>query len=39
VAIGNGMRIFDSRSGLKLFKSTGYPSGIVVNRYNPRAPK
>jgi len=39
VAIGNGMRIFDSRSGLKLFAATGYPSGVVVNRYNPRAPK
>jgi dihydrofolate reductase len=36
VAIGNGLRIFDSRTPLKLATSTPYPCGIVVNRYQPQ---
>ena len=36
VAIGKGMRVFQTRSPLKLTDSTKYPSGIVVNRYEPQ---
>ena len=36
VAIGNGMRIFTGKKTLKLASSTAYPSGIVVNTYQPR---
>ena len=36
VAIGNGMRIFKGKKPLKLASSAAYPSGIVVNAYQPR---
>jgi len=35
IAIGEGLRIFDARTPLKLTASTAYSSGIVVNRYEP----
>jgi len=35
VAIGRGMRIFKDRKALRLIASTAYPSGIVVNTYQP----
>ena len=35
VAIGRGMRIFKERKALRLIASTAYPSGIVVNTYQP----
>jgi dihydrofolate reductase len=36
IAIGEGLRIFESRTPLKLTASTSYPSGIVVNTYEER---
>jgi dihydrofolate reductase len=36
VAIGTGMRVFGARTPLKLTASTAYPSGVVVNTYEPR---
>lgn len=36
VAIGQGMRVFEGESPLELISSTAYPSGIVVNSYQPR---
>jgi dihydrofolate reductase len=36
IAIGSGMRIFGSRTALKLASSTAYPEGIVVNTYEKR---
>ena len=33
IAIGEGMRIFQSRAPFKLVASTAYASGIVVNTY------
>jgi dihydrofolate reductase len=36
VAIGQGMQVFETRNHLKLTGSTAYPSGIVVNRYEPQ---
>src|SRR6267143_3728841 len=35
VAIGRGMRIFQDRKALRLTGSTAYPSGVVVNTYQP----
>lgn len=35
VAIGRGMPVFKSRKLLELISSTAYPSGIVVNSYEP----
>lgn len=35
VAIGRGMRVFKDRKSLRLTGSTAYPSGIVVNSYEP----
>src|SRR5882762_10642462 len=35
VAIGRGMRIFKERKALRLIGSTTYPSGIVINTYQP----
>jgi dihydrofolate reductase len=37
VAIGQGMRVFQGETRLKLMGSTGYPSGVVVNSYQPRS--
>src|SRR3989442_4996410 len=39
VAIGRGMRIFKDRKALRLIGSTPYPSGVVVNTYEPAAKK
>ena len=39
VAIGRGMRIFKDRKALRLIGSTTYPSGVVVNTYEPAAKK
>ena len=36
VAIGSGMRVFGGRKPLKLTTSTAYPSGVVVNTYEPQ---
>jgi dihydrofolate reductase len=36
VAIGQGMRVFQAEKPLKLIASTAYPSGLVVNSYQPR---
>lgn len=36
VAIGAGMRVFDTRKRMKLTASTAYTSGIVVNSYEPK---
>lgn len=36
VAIGKGMQVFHARSPLKLTASVAYPSGIVVNTYEPQ---
>jgi dihydrofolate reductase len=36
VAIGAGMRVFGSLRPLKLTGSTAYPSGTVVNTYEPQ---
>ena len=35
VAIGRGMRVFKDRKSLRLTGSTAYPSGVVVNSYEP----
>ncbi len=35
VAIGRGMRIFKDRKALRSTGSTTYPSGIVINTYQP----
>ncbi len=35
VAIGRGMRIFKDRTALRLLGSTAYPSGVVINTYQP----
>jgi dihydrofolate reductase len=35
VAIGRGMRIFRDRKALRLIGSAAYPSGVVVNTYQP----
>ncbi|HXI63249.1 MAG TPA: dihydrofolate reductase family protein [Gemmatimonadales bacterium] len=35
VAIGRGMRIFKERKALRLIGSTAYPSGVVINTYQP----
>jgi dihydrofolate reductase len=35
VAIGRGMRIFKDRKALRSTGSTAYPSGVVVNTYQP----
>src|SRR4029077_4821770 len=35
VAIGRGMRIFKDRKALRLTGSQQYPSGIVINTYQP----
>jgi len=35
IAIGRGMRIFKDRKALRLTDSTAYPSGVVVNTYQP----
>jgi hypothetical protein len=37
VAIGKGMPVFATRKPLKLVSSTAYPSGIVVNTYQPQS--
>jgi dihydrofolate reductase len=36
VAIGEGLRIFAARKGLKRTASVAYPCGIVVNSYAPQ---
>jgi dihydrofolate reductase len=36
VAIGGGLRIFNTRTPLKLLASTSYASGVVVNTYQPQ---
>jgi len=38
VAIGRGMRIFKDRKALRSTGSTTYPSGIVINTYQPVRP-
>ncbi len=35
VAIGRGMRIFKDRKELRVIHSTAYPSGVVINTYQP----
>ena len=35
VAIGRGMRIFKDRKALREIGSTAYPSGVVINTYEP----
>jgi dihydrofolate reductase len=35
MAIGNGRRIFTTRTNLELSSSRAYPCGIVVNTYIP----
>lgn len=35
VAVGRGMRVFKDRKPLRLTGSPAYPSGIVVNSYEP----
>ena len=35
VAIGRGMRIFKDRKPLRSTGSTAYPSGVVINTYQP----
>ena len=37
VAIGKGMQVFAARKPLKLVSSTAYPSGTVVNTYQPQS--
>lgn len=37
IAIGAGLRIFGKRTPMTLKASTAYASGIVVNRYEPKA--
>jgi dihydrofolate reductase len=39
VAIGHGMRIFKDRKALRLTGSKSYPSGMVINTYEPAAKK
>lgn len=36
VAIGKGMQIFPSRTGLKLIASTAYANGVLFNTYAPQ---
>ena len=35
VTIGRGMRIFNDRKALRSTGSTAYPSGVVINTYQP----
>src|SRR5436189_47563 len=35
VAIGRGMRIFKDHKALRSTGSTAYPSGVVINTYQP----
>jgi len=35
VAIGRGLRIFKDRKALRSTGSTAYPSGVVINTYQP----
>jgi dihydrofolate reductase len=35
IVIGRGMRIFTDRKALRLTGSTAYPSGVVINTYQP----
>ena len=35
VAIGRGMQIFKDRKALRSIGSTAYPSGVVINTYQP----
>jgi len=35
VAIGRGMRIFKDRTALRLIGATAYPSGVLINTYQP----
>jgi len=35
VVIGRGMRIFKDRKALRLIGSTAYPSGVVIDTYQP----
>src|SRR6267142_301126 len=35
VAIGRGMRMFKDRKALRQIGSTAYPSGVVINTYQP----
>jgi len=35
VVIGEGTRVFQAQTPLKLIASTAYPSGVVVNSYQP----
>src|SRR6266571_1590 len=35
VVIGRGMRIFEDRKALRIIDSTAYPSGVVINTYQP----
>jgi len=35
VAIGRGMRIFKDRKALRQIGSAAYPSGVVINTYQP----
>ena len=35
VTIGRGMRIFNDRKALRPIGSTAYPSGVVINTYQP----
>ena len=39
VAIGRGMQIFKELKALRLIGSTAYPSGVVVNTYEPATKK
>ncbi len=39
VAIGRGLRIFKGRKSLRLTGSKSYPSGTVINTYEPAAKK
>ena len=38
VTIGRGMRIFKDRTALRVVSSTAYPSGVVINTYQPVKP-
>jgi dihydrofolate reductase len=38
-AIGRGLRIFKDRKALRLVGSQAYPSGVVINTYEPAAKK
>jgi len=35
VAIGRGIGIFKDRKALRLIDSTAYPSGVVINTFQP----